>query len=237
MASSDSAAAECRSRCEVATHAVHACARWRRRRTDVQPGERRAVRNESRSWTCKQLSERVCAPGDVAADEVRVLAFQVARIPRRAGENTLTEAGREAFDLSLDALAHVERRSVWNMAVHPGGVLTGGRARFVEHALLREQDKGAFRVPSFPRGPLRVGNLVERAAEVDCSRFCDFGRTPRDRPVECIVELERTRTVAPPLEPTSVAVWQQIAGERNELSRSHVAKHELAARQIAERRP
>ena len=70
---------------------------------------------------------------------------------------------------------------------------------------------------SVPRCPLRFRDLVERAAEMDGSRVGYLGREPRDRAVQCVVELEGARPVAPSFQSAAVAVRQQIAGERGEL--------------------
>ena len=122
------------------------------------------------------------------------------------------------------------------MTVRPDGVLAGGCARFVEQALLREEDKGPFRVSSFPGRTFRVRDLGERAADVNGSGFGDFGCTPRDRSVECVVELECARPVTPTFEPTAVTLWEQIARKHEELFGRDVAEHEPAVGQLAQRR-
>jgi hypothetical protein len=142
----------------------------------------------------------------------------------------------EALDLALDGRAHIDGRAVRNVAVPPRRVLAGRSTCVVEQALLREQHEGPLRLPSFPGGALRLGDLRRRAAEVDGAGAGDLGRTPRDRAVECVVDLEDARAVAPALETAAVARRQQISGEREQLSRRDVADDEVGARQVPERR-
>jgi hypothetical protein len=147
---------------------------------------------------CK-LQEAVRAAGDVAADEVRVVPLELGRVARARGEDAVMEAGREALDLRIDPVAHVERGAVRDMAVRPGSVLSGRRARVVEKALLREQDEGPLCVPSLPRCAFGFDDLRDRAGEVDGRRLRDLRCAPRDRSIERVVDLEDAGPVPPAL--------------------------------------
>ena len=220
----------------MAAHPMHACARGSGRRAEVEPGHRSGVGAPTEGRPDKELPECVRTPGDVAPDEVGVVVLEVCRRACRACQDTLAEAGREALDLSLDTLAHIERRSVRDMAIGPRGVFAWGSARCVEETLLREHDERPLGVPPFPGATLRVCDLSQRSANVNGAGLCDLGRPPWDRSVQRIVELECARPVLPVLEPAAVPVRQFIACERKELLRGHVAEHEPAARQLTQRR-
>ena len=60
---------------------------------------------------------------DVAADVVRVVRLHRGRPVRRAGQDPVAEPGREALDLGLDPVGHVDRRAGRDVAVRPGGRL------------------------------------------------------------------------------------------------------------------
>ena len=115
-------------------------------------------------------------------------------------------------------------------------MLADGCARLVEQALLGEEDERPLSVSSVPRRPLRLRDLGERPAHVNRSCFGDLRCEPRNRPVERVVELERTRPIAPTLQPAAVPMWQPVTRERDQLLRRHVAEHKPACGQLAERR-
>src|SRR4029079_16815578 len=97
-------------------------------------------------------------------DKVRVVRLELRGAKRRAGDDPVAEARREALDLLFDPLRHVERRAVRNVAVRPRGLLSLGRAARVEEARLREEDVRLVAHAAAPRLALGGGDLLERAA-------------------------------------------------------------------------
>ena len=115
----------------VAGHAVHRPPGERGGAAEVEAAHRRAVGGERGHRPEDHLAERVAAAADVAADEVRVAALQIAGAEHVAREDPLAKAGREALDLRLDALdvalalaLPVDR--VRTVRVGPGGVPPAG---------------------------------------------------------------------------------------------------------------
>src|SRR5919204_3449074 len=94
------------------------------------------------------------------------------------------------------------------MTVGPGRVFAGRCASGVEERGLREQDERTVVTHAAPGGPLRMRDLLERAADVDRRRPPTFRLRPRDRPVERPVQLESARTVAVVAQRALVAVGQ-----------------------------
>ena len=125
---------------------------------------------------------RSCDPAaDRAADVVRVVAFEIGRGHRCARQDEVAEAGREALELRLDARGHVDAGAARHVAVGPGGVLSGRRARRVEQALLRDDHVRPLRVLAAPDGRLAADDLLERSADVDGAGALALGRAPGDR--------------------------------------------------------
>src|SRR6266542_3133582 len=56
--------------------------------------------------------------------------------------------------------------------------------------------------------PLRLGDLLHRAAKVDRGRARAVGRAPRDGSVERPVHLEGARSVPVPGKPVAIAGWK-----------------------------
>ena len=212
-----------------AAHPVHAAARRRRGRAEEDARQRRRVRRDSRDGTGEELRQGRRAAVDVAADVVRVVALHRRRAERRAREDPLAEAGREALDLRLDPLRHVDARAVRDVAVRPGRVPPGRRARRVEEALLGEQHERPLRDLPAPRRRLRRRDLLQRRSEVDGPGACAFLRPPGDRPVERPVELEHARPVAVALQPAAVARGEAVAGQVEQAARRHVEEHETGS--------
>jgi hypothetical protein len=96
-------------------------------------------------------------------------------------QDEVAETGCKPLDLPLDAVGHVLRRSVRDVAVRPSGVMTGGRARRVEHALLRDEHEGLLSRPPLPDRSLVLGDLLEFPADVHRRRARAFRGLPRDR--------------------------------------------------------
>ena len=100
----------------------------------------------------------------------RRLGFQAARslgVAGAAGEDDVAEAGGEALDLGFDDVGAVDGGAVGDVAVGPGGVLAFGGAGGVEEAGLDEEDEGTVVEAAVEGVVLGVGDLCERAAEVD----------------------------------------------------------------------
>ena len=90
-------------------------------------------------------------------------------------------------------------------------------------------------MPALPAGALGLRDLRRPAAEMDGSGLQDVRRTPRNRAVEGVVELEHPRPVSPCLQPSSIPGRQHVTGERDELARREVAQDDIARRQFAQR--
>src|SRR5919197_1489234 len=205
---------------------MDAAAGRRRGGAEVDPARRRAVRDASRPED--ELAEIHDPAVDVAAEVVAVVRLEIGRQPDRPGEDELPESRREPLHLRLDRRDPVERRSVRDVAVRPGGVLSVRRACRVEEALLREQHERARR-SVVPLGP---GDLVERRAEMHGRRAPARLRPPRNRARQRPIDLEGARTVPVAKQPPLVARGQSPARETDELARHHVAEDELSAGQL-----
>src|SRR5439155_17767079 len=104
-------------------------ASWRgRRRADVDALQWCSVRHEPPRRAEEELGQVHCAAVQVTADEVAVVRLELGGAHRVAGEYAAAESGREPLDLRFDALGHVDRRAIRDVAVGPCGVLPGGRA-------------------------------------------------------------------------------------------------------------
>jgi hypothetical protein len=76
---------------------VNSDTRRRRRRADVQSSHRRRVRPPRR--TGEELSDGRCTRGNVAADEVGIVALDIGGLLHRAGNDAVAKAWRETLDL------------------------------------------------------------------------------------------------------------------------------------------
>ena len=68
------------------------------------------VGNRARHGSEEELREIGDSTGDRAADEGRIVRFEIRRCEHMTCEDTALEAGREAFDLRLDGACHVDGR-------------------------------------------------------------------------------------------------------------------------------
>src|SRR5436305_7692288 len=175
---------------------MYASAGRGRARADEEARIRRGVGIERRERAGDELHEVVRAAADVAADEVRVVRFVLRAVSGVARQDAVAEAGSESLDLRLDGLAHVLGRPVRHMAVRPAGVLAGGRARVVEHALLRDEHERLLRGHALPGRRLVRGDLLERPTHVYRRRSPALLGLPWNRTVEGVVDLEDAGTVA-----------------------------------------
>src|SRR5205823_3378727 len=150
--------------------------------------------------------------------------MDLGRAHDRARENAVAKPRREALDLRLHPFSHVERGAIRDVAVRPHGVLARGSARWVEEALLSDEDERALGRRAARDLGLALGDLVERSSEMDrpCAKAL-FG-APRDRAVDRVVELEDARPVAERTELRAITVRKTWTGHLVELSRRDVAE-------------
>ena len=143
----------------------------------------------------------------------------------------VSETRSEALDLRLDPLGHVLGRAQRHVAVRPHRVLAGRRAGLVEERGLGEEDVGALTA----RRAFRLGDLLERAAEMHGRRAPAVGRRPRDRPFQSPVELEDAGAVPIALKRVRVVSGQLVAGDAQELPRDDVGQDGVRVRQLVDR--
>src|SRR5918994_7285777 len=221
--------------CGEAAHPVDAAAGRGGGGAEVDPGERRAVRNARAHGAREKLPEVHRTAVDVSADEVAVVALELGRAPGAPGQDRLPETRREALDLRLDRLRIVLARAVRHVAVRPGGVLALGRAGGVEARVLCQEHERRRPLPAGPGRPLRGRELVERAAEVHRRGAADLGRAPRDGLRERPVQLEGTRPVAVAAERALVALGETAAPEPKQLAGRDVREHDVGLRELVDR--
>src|SRR5947208_9891545 len=95
---------ECRGGGGGAWDPVHGATGKRRGAGDVQAAEGGSVWGDSGRGSKDRLSEAVAAATHVAADQISVAAFELCGPHHVAGDDSWFEAGRESFDLRLDAI-------------------------------------------------------------------------------------------------------------------------------------
>ena len=134
----------------------------------------------------------------------------------------VAEPGREPFDLRLDAFGHVDLRAVRDMAVAPAGLAAVGDTRPVERARLDEEDERSFRVAALLHRLLGVGDLGERAPDVDRGRTGDLGVGPRHRLGELPVDLPHAGAAPEPFELAAIAGREPVAADGDELCRRDI---------------
>ena len=87
--------------------------------------------------------------------------FQVGGAHAVSREDAVAESWREAFDLALDAIGHVNSGAVRDVTVRPQGVPSCGRACRVPDRRLHGQHVRPVVHVAVPRGALLVANLGE----------------------------------------------------------------------------
>src|SRR5450432_4186455 len=125
------------------------------------------------------------------------------------GENAIAKAGRETFDLSFDALRHVDRGLVRHMTIPPKRVLTARRARLIEKTLLRDEHEWSFGMFAIRDRAFGGRNFIHRSAHMHCSRAATFIRAPRNRGAECVIDFKNAGAAPKSCELLSVA-WRQL---------------------------
>src|ERR1051326_885141 len=127
----------------------------------------------------EELRDDRSAAIDVAADEVRIKSFHLRGRERTACENARAKAWCETFNLILDAIGHIDRRTVWDVTIGPQRVLTFRRARRVEQRRLREQHERTIRTLPLPDRRLGFFDLRQRTTEMNRRCLLTLCRAPR----------------------------------------------------------
>src|SRR5438067_2210608 len=223
------------SRSEVAAHAVHPTARWRRCRADEEPWVGGGVRVEPGDGPREEFPQIGDAARDRAADVIRIVSLEIPSAHDVAREDAVAEAGCEPLDLPLDGLGLIHRRPVRYVTVRVAGVLAPPRRPGgVELALLDDEDEGPRRMLAAPDGRLRRRDLVEGPAEVDGRRLEAAWIPPGDRPVERPVDLEGAGAVAIAPEAAHVARGKGRFPDVGELRRTGVEQDDTRRRDVGE---
>ena len=105
-------------------------------------------------------------------------------------EDTIAETWSETFDLRFNPLRHVGLATEWSVTVSPKRVLTVRSTRSIEKTLLSNEHKralGNFAVRDFAFCP---GNLIDRAAEMNCASVLTSFSFPRNRRAQCVIDFE-----------------------------------------------
>src|SRR5829696_3124647 len=95
---------------------------WRRGGADVDAVDACAVRVQRESWPDQRLPGGVRAGDDVAAYVVGVAGLQLRRVPRRGGDDSVTEPRREALELAEDRLRRIPAVAGRHVRIHPDRV-------------------------------------------------------------------------------------------------------------------
>src|SRR5713226_5539370 len=105
-------------------------------------------------------------------------------------ENTITETGGESLDLCFDPLGDVDLATEWSVTVGPKRVLTARSTRSIEKTLLSDEHKRALGNFSVCHFAFRPGNLIDRAAEMNCASVLTSLRFPRNRRAQRVIDFE-----------------------------------------------
>ena len=113
-----------------------------------------------------------------------------------AGEDAISETGRESLDLRFNLIRHIRAAVERNMAVRPERVLTTRRARLIEQTLLRDQHERAIGNFSTHNLAFRRRNFVYAATEMNCSCApASFG-FPWNWLTQRIIDFENSRRMS-----------------------------------------
>src|SRR5512133_2021396 len=105
---------------------------------------------QARNRTRVELRSVGRATGNVSTNKIGVAALEVGGKHDMALVDAIAKSRSESFDLLLDALAHVERGPIRNVAVCPERLLSARRARRVESARLHHEHVRLFRRAALP---------------------------------------------------------------------------------------
>ena len=104
--------------------------------------------------------------------------FERQRAESASRQHAIAEARREPFDLRFDAIGHVLRGAVGNVAVGPQHMPAVWRARGIKKRGLRNQHEGPLGHSPMRNSILRGGYFFQRSAEMDRDGAAAFGGTP-----------------------------------------------------------
>src|SRR5215831_9755986 len=116
----------------IAAHAMYASPRRCRGRAKIHTLERSAVKHSC--GPKDKLAQNVCAARNVSPNKIGVVLLQVPRIKRMARQNAFAKSWREALNLSLDCLSHVDSGRVRHVTIGPGRMLTLGCTAGIKQA-------------------------------------------------------------------------------------------------------
>src|ERR1017187_3377444 len=181
---------------------MHPAARWGGRRAEIDIAGRGCILPPCRAK--QELPQIHRSSADVSAYKISVHAFQRCRSEHPPRQNAIAESRRETLDLRLQAVQHVELRTVGHMAISPCGMFPLRSARRVEQTGLRQQNKWALGMVSMPHGFLRRSNLLQSASQMYGCGAQAFGGPPRNRARQGVVNFEDAGAVTILLQLTPV---------------------------------
>ena len=211
----------------IATEAVDGASGGSGGGTQVETGQGRSVL--AKSGAGDELGDGVSARIDIAANEIGVPLLHVTGGVDCASEDAAAEAGSETLDLIFHLGDGGAGPAIGDVAVGPGGVLSGRSASRVEERGLDEQDKGLVGRITFPGAFFGGTNFFERAAQVYRYGLQAFFCAPRDGGAESPIDLEGAGAIAEIVEQAEIEVGKAITAERGELARRDVAEFQIEA--------
>jgi hypothetical protein len=109
---------------------------------EIKPLNRRLI--ERGSGAEEQLAKIHGPSREIAADQIRIPAFEHSGRGDSPRDNTISETRSETLDLSFDLFHTIPIAAVGYMAVDPGGVAACRSAGGIEQRGLDEQDERAL---------------------------------------------------------------------------------------------
>src|SRR5580693_2886615 len=107
----------------VTAHSMNAATGRSRGRTNIKSWDGRSIRDGAQDRPRQRLPKISQSAVDVAADQVWIFVLHHPAILGRPGQNTVAKTGREPLHLLFDAVSHIDRRTVRDVAVGPRRVL------------------------------------------------------------------------------------------------------------------
>ena len=212
----ESRSTECDLCCAKPAHPVDSAPGRCRRRTEEEIRCTGLVGQSG--WSEEELAHRHGSAADIATKQVRIHPLEDCRRRYMAGQNTIAKAWRKTLNLRLNARSHVHGGSIRDVAIGPERVLTQRSARWIKKRWLRRQHKGPLGMMSLHYRTLRIGDLIERAAEMNGDGAPALCRLPRDRLGKRIVNLEDSRSGFEPLHQHAEARRKAVVRDGNKLS-------------------
>src|SRR6185437_4087291 len=112
-------------------------------------------------WPERQLTDVHNAAADVPADQVCVHGLKRIRGQCVPGQDAVSEAGSEAFNLIFNSRSHIFFRSIWNVTIGPRSVLVCGSPRGIKKAGLDEEHKRLISVLAGAYRGFRCRDFIE----------------------------------------------------------------------------